>query len=155
MSFDHWPVFGATWRELVRLLSRRTHDIIVLSGDVHFSYAAVARQSFFRGRQAALYQLVSTPFRNTLDERDKRLVFAQALLRRIWYGGLSIHMLPLFRGKSPGRHPRDLLFQNTVALVTFEPARSASYDKGAYAIEHVYLGVNNGHLVEIGHHALL
>src|SRR5260370_30220051 len=31
MSFDHWPVFSATWRELVKLLSNRTHDIVVRS----------------------------------------------------------------------------------------------------------------------------
>jgi phosphodiesterase/alkaline phosphatase D-like protein len=155
MSFDHWPVFGATWRELMRLLSRRTHDIVALSGDVHFSYAAIARRNFSRQKnRAALYQLVSTPFRNTLEERDKRLVFTQALLNRIVYGGLSIRILPLLKGKGRDRVPRNLLFQNTVAFVTFEPASTANADKGAYAIEQVYLGVNNGSLQEIARNAL-
>ncbi len=154
MSFDHWPVFGATWRELVRLLSRRTHDIVALSGDVHFSYAAVARRTFSRKKQrAALYQLVSTPFRNTLEERDKRLVFAQALLNRIVYGGLSIRVLPMFKGNVQDRVPRNLLFQNTVAFVTFEPASTANADKGVYAIEQIYLGVKNGSLEEIARNA--
>lgn len=153
MSFDHWPVFGATWRELVRLLSRRTHDIVALSGDVHFSYAALARRTFSRKNQrAALYQLVSTPFRNTLEERDKRLVFAQARMKRIVYGGLTIRVLPLFKGNCQDRVSRDLLFQNIVAFVTFEPASTANADKGTYAIEQVYLGVNNGSLEEIARH---
>lgn len=156
MSFDHWPVFGATWQELVRLLSRRTHDIVALSGDVHFSYAAVARRAFSRKKQrAALYQLVSTPFRNTLEERDKRLVFAQARMKRIVYGGLTIRVLPLFKGNGQDRESRDLLFQNIVAFVTFEPASTANADKGAYAIEQVYLGVNNGSLEEIARNQLL
>lgn len=103
MSFDHWPVFGATWRELAWLLSRRTHDIVALSGDVHFSYAAVARRTFSRTqKRAVLYQLVSTPFRNTLEERDKRLVF----VKRYFFAPhvpMTIHIRPDYNGERTTR----------------------------------------------------
>src|SRR5205807_9911281 len=41
-NFDHWPVFPVSWQELLSLLADRQQDILVLSGDVHFSYAMEA-----------------------------------------------------------------------------------------------------------------
>jgi len=65
MSFEHWPAFEATWHELIELLAMRERDMVILSGDVHFSYAMVARRTFFpsRRRHAVLYQFVASPFR--------------------------------------------------------------------------------------------
>jgi len=122
MSFEHWPVFSATWRELVGLLRVRRHDVVVLSGDVHFSYAMQAWRGFVRSRrQAVLYQLVSTPFGNELSREDKRLIVGQAWIKQLIYGGLRVRVLPLFAAGGKRRIRHDLLFQNTVAMVTFTP----------------------------------
>ena len=147
MSFDHWPVFGATWRELVTLFATRTTDIVILSGDVHFSYSIKARRTLFPSRRRPnLYQLVASPFRNELDQRDKRLITGQAWMKRAIYGGLHTAILPLRQKKSAKRVPHDMLFQNVVALVTFSPQAE---NKGQYAIRQVYLGVKNEVLEEI------
>lgn len=150
MSFDHWPVFAATWRELVKLLSQRQHDIVVLSGDVHFSYAAQARTSLFHSqKRATLYQLVASPFRNNLSKRDRGLILKQSLVKRLFYGGLHIATLPLVRAKGTKRVPHDLLMQNTVALVTFRPGQTGQGEQGRYRIRQVYMGVQDGKSREI------
>ncbi|HLH63302.1 MAG TPA: alkaline phosphatase D family protein [Ktedonobacteraceae bacterium] len=134
MSFDHWPVFAATWREFVKLLRTRKHDIIVLSGDVHFSYSVAAHSGFSRFRKnATFYQLVASPFSNTLESRDKRLVAGQAWIKRMIYGGLHIRMLPLCYPNTTKRLPHDLLFQNTVALVTIQPPQERRDESGLSA----------------------
>lgn len=150
MSFDHWPVFATTWHELAQLLSRRKHDIVVLSGDVHFSYAAEAYRGIFRSQQRALYQLVASPFANRLDRRDTRLILRQALLKRAFYGGLHIRLCHLSPTNAQARVARDILMQNTVALVTFAPG-SDGCKEGMYSIKQTYLGVTDGKLVAVAH----
>lgn len=151
MSFDHWPVFAATWHELANLLSRRNHDIVVLSGDVHFSYAAEAHRGIFRSqKRAVLYQLVASPFANSLDSRDTRLILTQAHLKQAFYGGLHTRLRRLSPANARARITRDILTQNTVALVTFEPDAS-SYNERGYAIKQTYLGVIDGKLEVVAH----
>jgi phosphodiesterase/alkaline phosphatase D-like protein len=148
MSFDHWPVFGATWHELVDLLAARTRDSIILSGDVHFSYSIKARRMLFpTKRRPNIYQLVASPFKNALEPRDKRLISGTAWLKRAIYGGLYTAILPLRQRESAKRVPHDLLFQNVVALVTLSPQ---SEKKGQYVIKQVYLGIKDEVLEEVG-----
>lgn len=56
-------------------------------------------------------------------------------------------MLPLLQAKGAKPVPSGMLFQNVVALVTFWPQ---TQDMGKYCIRHVYLGVKNRVLEEIG-----
>ncbi len=116
-SFEHWPFFSDTWRELVQILAKRTHDIIVLSGDVHFSYAMEAQRSYSKAK-ARLVQLVSTPLQNALSPRNEQLVIAQARITRMNYGGLDTRMLHLRTPDGKKRIQYDMLFQNTLAYVT-------------------------------------
>jgi hypothetical protein len=147
MGFEHWPVFHATWRELLALGTRHRRDIVILSGDVHFSYAMRARPIFGAGRrQATFYQLVSSPFKNTLAPRERRLVRAQSWLRRAFYSNLALAVLPLVRKDAEKYASTALLLQNVVALVTFCPQ---AQNEGAYTIRQVYLGVQSGTLQEI------
>ena len=141
MSFDHWPAYAQTWRELVQLLSKRQHDIVALSGDVHFSYAIEAHAS----RRARLLQLVSTPLENSLGVRDKQIIVRQSLITRLWYGGLRIRMLSLMRADNNRPIPRGMLFQNALAYVTFNSNRS-----GDYLVQQDYLAVMNGELQFVG-----
>jgi hypothetical protein len=148
MSFDHWPVFGGTWRELAALLAMRTADIVILSGDVHFSYAISARRTLFPGKnRPVLYQLVASPFKNDLALRDKRLVTEQSWIRRIVYGGMYMRVLPLYHARGEKRLPHDMLFKNVVALVTFWPCEG---NEGRYTMRQVYLGVEGKKMVEVG-----
>jgi hypothetical protein len=147
MSFDHWPVFGATWRELLELLATRQRDLIVLSGDVHFSYAMWARATrLLSKRQAVLYQFVASPFKNTLGGLEGLLVRGQSWIRRASYGRLRSRMLPLWLKGGAKHCPSRMLFQNVVALMTLSPHTK---HEGEYSIQHLYLGVRDTRLEEI------
>ena len=97
-----------------------------------------------------LYQLVASPFSNALDKRDLRLVRGQARIKRAMYGGLRVRMSRLTGATATVRVTHDLLTQNTVALVTFEP-QSSEKNVGRYSIRQVYLGVRDGKLEEVAH----
>jgi hypothetical protein len=142
-SFDHWPVFSATWQELLHLLDTRQHDILLLSGDVHFSYAARAQRTFSQA-QAHLYQFVSTPIQNSLTHRDYLLIVTQALLKIFIYSNLTTRILPL-RSTHPIKEiRRDLLFSNTLAYIHLQPQGETEYQ-----IQHDYLGIINGQIQTI------
>ncbi len=144
-SFDHWPLFLETWRELVQLLTKRTHDIIVLSGDVHFSYAMEAKRSFSKTK-VRLLQLVSSPIQNALSPQSKKLVTGQARITNINYGGLDTRMLQLRTSDGEKRIQYDMLFQNTLAYVTLTPN-----EKGVYKVQQEYLVVIDGQLQRAGY----
>ena len=145
-SFDHWPFYNVSWHELVQLLSERARDIVVLSGDVHFSYAVAAQSRKARSKEPAyLYQLVSTPLQNALSESDRRLIELQSSLAHSSYGGLSTHVLPLTEVNTAAHTRRNLLFDNTLALVTLQPT-----PEDTYTIQQEYLGVIDGQMEVLG-----
>ncbi len=87
-DFDHWASFGRSFRGLSRLLcevgSSKEHtppaSIVVLAGDVHHAYLAEAGFPPGSGVQSHVYQAVCSPFRNPLDERERRVI--RALFRK-------------------------------------------------------------------------
>jgi hypothetical protein len=137
-SFDHWPAFGATWQELVQLLREHKWNVLFLSGDVHFSYAVEADLS---SSPSHMYQFVSTPLQNKLSSRDRRLIEMQASITRTTYGSLHMRMLPLIKADGKGRIERDLLFQNTVAIVRVQPE-----EENRYHVQQEYLGIVDGQM---------
>ena len=145
-SFEHWPIFSETWRELVQILTKRTHDVIVFSGDVHFSYAMQARRSFSKKTKARLVQLVSTPLQNTLGSQSKQLVTGQARITRTNYGGLDTHMLQLRTPDGRKRIQYDMLFQNALAYVTLAPDET-----NTYKVQQEYLVVVDGEIQTAGY----
>lgn len=145
MGFEHWPAFQATWRELLALFGSRTHDLLILSGDVHFSYALAAHAS--RKSGPAIYQLVSSPFRNVLGARERRLILAQSWLKRAIYGGLSHRMLPLIREQAAQPAPAGMLLQNVIALVSYQPREQ---EAETYELKQAYMGAVENACVELG-----
>jgi PhoD-like phosphatase len=143
-SFDHWPVFAETWKELGDALAQREQDVLVLSGDVHFSYAMEAHSTKKRSKGAHLYQLVSTPFENKLDKSSRKLVLAQARLKRARYGGLRMRMLPMYQGQQK-RVPNDMLLRNVVAMVKIGQRGNRTWE-----IEQEYLCVGNEEMEIVG-----
>ncbi|GAC1422347.1 MAG: alkaline phosphatase D family protein [Ktedonobacteraceae bacterium] len=144
-GFDHWPLFSDTWHELVQILTKRTHDIIVLSGDVHFSYAMEAQRSYSKAK-ARLLQLVSTPLQNALEPQSERLVTGQTRITRTNYGGMDTRMLQLRTPDGKKRIQYDMLFQNTLACVTLTPD-----DANVYKVQQEYLVVVDGRLQTAGY----
>ena len=149
VGFEHWPIFSETWRELVQLLTQRTHDIIVLSGDVHFSYAMEARRSFSKKTKARLVQLVASPFQNALGRRSEQLIKRQARITRTNYGGLDTRMLQLRTPDGKKRIQYDMLFQNALAYVTLIPDET-----NTYKVQQEYLVVVDGEIQIAGYTVL-
>ena len=132
MSFDHWPLYATSWHKLTTLLTQQPHSTFILSGDVHFSYTAMASKDQHKG---AIYQCVSTPFENSLDQASRKKVRLQAHLSQLSYGGVHTSILAQTSTHTTTDNYKNLLFQNTIALLTFQMA-----DKQSYKVEHSYLG---------------
>jgi hypothetical protein len=82
LDFDHWASFQRSFAELTELIGRvargerggRPGSVVVLSGDVHHAYLCEAA---FRGsgdERAPVYQAVCSPYRNPLDEKERRII---------------------------------------------------------------------------------
>jgi len=143
LKFDHWPIYSASWNDLLQAVRAHPGTTLLLSGDVHFSYTAEGRVLFSRSRarKKRLYQLVSTPIENTLSYGDMRLIKGQSLIPRMIYGGLDTRMLPLEITASDVHNLRHLLFENTLAYITLQPDT-----EGCYTIQQDYYGLVNGRL---------
>ena len=132
-GFEHWPVYTTSWHELVSSIAQQAGDVVVLSGDVHFSYSMEGRPVATQRshlQPPRLYQLVSTPIQNALQTKERRLIRGQAFIKRATYGGLSTRVLPL-----QVQHPHidtlhDLLFEDTIAriIITLQPQHEQKYD---------------------------
>ena len=97
LDFDHWGAFENSFLRLARLIEevgagrhgRAPATITVLSGDVHHAYLAEVAFRRDAGVRSAVYQAVCSPYRNALDERERRAVNlgrsrpATALARRL------------------------------------------------------------------------
>jgi PhoD-like phosphatase len=83
VDFDHWAAFGESFARLRNLLAevargergRAPASVIVLSGDVHHAYLC---EVAFPGspERSPVYQAVCSPYRNPLDENERRAVRA-------------------------------------------------------------------------------
>jgi len=79
IDLEHWAAFESSFAKLVDLLvdvasGRDGHhpgSILLLGGDVHFSYLAEARFRRDAGAKSPLYQAVSSPIRNPLGRKER------------------------------------------------------------------------------------
>jgi hypothetical protein len=84
LDFDHWASFQESWQRLRQLLEevgsgrrgRAPASIVVLSGDVHHAYLAETAFKPDAGIESAVYQAVCSPYRNPLDQRERRAIRA-------------------------------------------------------------------------------
>jgi hypothetical protein len=87
VDFDHWGAFGesfAALRDLMASVARgecggRPASVVVLSGDVHHAYlaeVALPPDEQGDGERAPIYQAVCSPYRNPLDEKERRVIRA-------------------------------------------------------------------------------
>ncbi len=148
LQFDHWPLYNQTWQEMVELLAARRHDVVVLSGDVHFSYVADAKLAV-RGAKngkapACLRQWVCSPFENQLGTKSRHRIIAQARIKQMTYGGLQTRMQPLQSTLKVANRNPSLLMGNMIALAKWQPAGD-----GTFRVEQKYFGWHNGKFQEI------
>jgi hypothetical protein len=81
-DLEHWAAFGESFERLMQRIEEvgagRHGDppasIVLLSGDVHHAYLADVAFRREAGVKSAVYQAVCSPFRNPLDDRERRVV---------------------------------------------------------------------------------
>lgn len=150
-SFDHWPLYNESWKALMDAVtsttsSEQTKDLIVLSGDVHFSYAMEGRRPFTSAASARIYQLVSTPIQNMLDASEQRKIRYQGYVSQLFYGRLRTRILSMRAVQKRTKNIQaNQLFQNTLAMVTLQVCGDD------YTIRHDYFGMSGTQLEVIAH----
>ena len=82
LDLEHWAAFGESFERLVTRLGEVAAgkhgeppaSIVVLSGDVHHAY--LSEVAFHRdvGARAPVWQAVCSPFRNPLDDSERRMI---------------------------------------------------------------------------------
>jgi hypothetical protein len=81
-DFDHWASFGRSFQLLRELLEEvgsgkrgePPASIVILSGDVHHAYLAEVGFRPDAGVGSSVYQAVCSPYRNPLDEKERRAI---------------------------------------------------------------------------------
>ena len=84
LDLEHWAAFGKSFerlRDLQRSVAagergRAPESVVTLSGDVHHAYLCEAAYPRGAGVKSAIWQAVCSPFRNPLDDRERRVVNA-------------------------------------------------------------------------------
>jgi hypothetical protein len=80
LDLEHWAAFGSSLdrvMDLVRDLGTSGHapaSVVALSGDVHHAYLAEVGFPAGTGMRSAVYQATCSPFRNPLDDRERRMI---------------------------------------------------------------------------------
>jgi len=84
VDFDHWASFSESFAKLTELLKevgsgergKAPASIVVLSGDVHHAYLVEAGFPPGSAVESPVYQAVCSPYRNPLDESERRVIRA-------------------------------------------------------------------------------
>jgi PhoD-like phosphatase len=83
-DFDHWACFDKSFQLLRGLIEEvgsgkrgeAPASIVILSGDVHHAYLAEIGFRPEAGMRSSAYQAVCSPYRNPLDQRERRAIRA-------------------------------------------------------------------------------
>ncbi|MFD1937251.1 alkaline phosphatase D family protein [Nonomuraea mangrovi] len=110
-DLEHWGAFRRSFEDLARLLVRLGKPVLILSGDVHYSYLAQA--------PGPIYQIVCSPIRNPLSKVLRLAnVFTQFGIATLIGGALaSLARIP--RPPFHWRVTKGPLFQNALASLEF------------------------------------
>src|SRR5690606_37403818 len=125
IDLEHWAAFRRSFEELCRMLAGFDGMVVLLSGDVHYSYVA-------KVRRRPIYQVVCSPIRNPLS-RVLRLAniaasFGLASLLGGWLAGLARPPRPPYRW----RIVKGPWFQNSIATLDLSGVpRVAWHDSSA------------------------
>jgi hypothetical protein len=129
VDLEHWAAFGASLERLMGMMGERARggsapaSITLLSGDVHHAY--LAEVDFGERVDSNVWQAVCSPFRNPLDEREKRALRI-AHSRAGHLAGRALSRLagvrrPSVKWSLSGRGP---WFDNRSATITLEGRRA-------------------------------
>ncbi|WP_165977295.1 alkaline phosphatase D family protein [Nonomuraea diastatica] len=110
-DLEHWAAFRRSFEDLARMLIKLGKPVLILSGDVHYSYLAKANTG-------PVYQVVCSPIRNPLSRVLRWAnVFTQFGLATL-VGGLLARSAGIPRAPFRWRIVKGPWFQNALATLT-------------------------------------
>ncbi|MEV5895297.1 alkaline phosphatase D family protein [Nonomuraea fuscirosea] len=111
IDLEHWAAFRRSFEDLARLLIGLGKPVMILSGDVHYSYLAKADRG-------PVFQIVCSPIRNPLSRMLRWAnVFTQFSIATL-VGGLLARSAGIPRPPFRWRITKGPLFQNALAVLT-------------------------------------
>lgn len=111
VDLEHWAAFRRSFEDLARLLAGLGKPVVILSGDVHYSYLAKASAG-------QIYQVVCSPIRNPLSRLLRWAnVLTQFGLATV-VGSLLARLAGIPRPPFRWRVTKGPWFQNAVATLT-------------------------------------
>jgi hypothetical protein len=111
IDLEHWAAFRRSFEELSRRLARFGGTVILLSGDVHYSYLAKARR-------LPIYQVVCSPIRNPLSLVFRLANVVASFGLAALLGGMLARLAKVPRTPFRWRIAKGPWFQNAVATLT-------------------------------------
>ena len=128
VDFDHWAAFQESFAKLRDLLAevaggqrgKRPGSVVVLSGDVHHAYLCELGLPGDATGRSPIYQAVCSPYRNPLEEKERRVV--RAAFGRV-VGSAAAALAALAGAPDPGCSWRLLEgphFDNQVSTLTLD-----------------------------------
>ncbi|MDA0638380.1 alkaline phosphatase D family protein [Nonomuraea sp. MCN248] len=121
VDLEHWAAFRRSFEDLSKLLVELDKPVLILSGDVHYSYVAKARTS-------PIYQIVCSPIRNPLSRLLRWAnVFTQFGIATL-IGGLLARSAKLPRPPFRWKIIKGPWFQNAMAELTFPGTEATWYE---------------------------
>ncbi|MER6944953.1 alkaline phosphatase D family protein [Nonomuraea sp. NPDC000554] len=128
-DLEHWAAFRRSFEDLSRLLMRVGKPVLILSGDVHYSYVAKARGG-------PIYQIVCSPIRNPLSPVLRWAnVFSQFGLATL-VGALLARLARIPRPPFRWRVVKGPWFQNALATLTL-PNQVTWYESTGNAVKRI------------------
>lgn len=106
VDFDHWGSFGESFARMRDLLSevgsgkrgKPPATIVILSGDVHHAYLSEIGFPTGTEVESNVFQAVCSPYRNPLDERERRVI-------RATFNSLFTRVMGLLARSAGADHP--------------------------------------------------
>jgi hypothetical protein len=82
LDLEHWAAFGSSLDRIMQLVrdvgtgskGAPPASVVALSGDVHHAYLAEVGFPRGTGMRSAVYQATCSPFRNPLDDHERRMI---------------------------------------------------------------------------------
>ena len=132
VDLEHWAAFNRSFEQLCDWLRTIAHGtesaeppatILLLGGDVHCS--SVSEVDLAAGRSARVYQLICSPFRNPLSQKERRIVRATGSRIAAKLFGSLAKMAGVTPPSVSWTPIRDATFENALGELVLE-GRSAS-----------------------------
>jgi PhoD-like phosphatase len=128
LDFDHWAAFGESFERLASLIEAAGSgrygpapaSITVLSGDVHHAYLAEVAFKRSASVESAVHQAVCSPFRNALNDHERRMVEAGNTRAGILFARTLARLAGAHREPIRWRLIEGPFYDNQVATLTID-----------------------------------